>query len=70
MRLTKKGHLSNVAKGRANARRDGRRSVRMAQEDMETLCERENRLPLDTIGPINDTAAAELLRQLGEQNEC
>lgn len=62
IRITKAGHLSNVATDRASA---DRRSERLARADRRELCEREGRIRWDYIGRLSEPDARYLCQTYG-----
>lgn len=62
IRLTKAGHLSNVARERASS---DRRSENLAHKDCWELAEKENRIILQNIGPVNEPLAAYICEKIG-----
>jgi hypothetical protein len=58
IQLRADGVPTNVARGRASS---DRRSLRLAQQDLEALCEREGREECQAIGPIPEDACASWL---------
>lgn len=62
LRLGKDGMPVNVARERATS---DRRSLRLAQEDLERMCEAEGRIEVDRIGHLSDRDAERVLKQLG-----
>lgn len=62
IRITKAGHLSNVALERASS---DRRSKRLAQQDCDALCEREGRIYWHGIGRLTERDAALICQMTG-----
>jgi hypothetical protein len=62
IRLTAAGLPSNIALERASS---DRRSQRLAAEDCESLCEREDRIECPAIGRITEFSARAILSDLG-----
>jgi hypothetical protein len=61
IRLSKAGELVNVALERASS---DRRSVTKAEQDLETLCEQEKRLPVAEIGKLRPSTIIYLHKEI------
>lgn len=62
LRLGKDGMPINVALERASS---DRRSLRLAQEDLERMCEAEGRIEVNRIGHLSDMDADRVLLEIG-----
>jgi len=61
IRLARDGMPTNTALERAGF---GRRSTRLVQQDLDSLCEREGRIPLSRIGHLTDSDAGLVLKEI------
>lgn len=61
LRLTRDGHVANVALERASS---DRRSQRLAKADAAALAVREARIVVQQIGALSDIVAAEVLDEV------
>lgn len=67
VRLSGRGYPTNVALARAGF---GRRSIRLAEQDCDAICEREGRIKLPRIGRLTEQDASYILSQLQEQADA